>query len=598
MKDSRGVFIKRFLCVQTNTKLFNNENKLYCFFLHEDFYSLISQNTDASTFGKNSAVLRKSNIKKDHRARGFLTSKYCIFLFRSTRFSSRKRSFFSQTRSNDEKRSVRLEKRMQLKKKFFVDLIFESIAFILLDSQKKNADGSFGNFEKKFFGTKHLSISIHKPLASLENQRQYSSFGFQGCFSRFFHPEVLVRILRKKIQDISFLHLLRTFLHSKFYLSNEFFKESSTKKVRRILWNIYFFEIDNFFVSNCKNYCTSDEQNSTSSNYSLSCFQKIKEWTFFLQKKEYNDFFETKTPPYEIFSNIIRRNSKEHIWDKRRQNSFLVQSSTYKYFRTSTNWFLFFQKKKTWTFFIRRRIRLFFIRRLGYVLPEKTISLTVTSSDYSKKILSYFFLAYILQFPKKRNFVKINTKLFFLINYFVRRIVSFWNPFYLIILILSKQNFCNSFGYPKSKSGWVTWTDSDIIHKFNRVQNSLFSFYSGCTNTKALSRIQYILQFSCAKTLACKHKTNLNHISKKFRKTFSGKDLSKNLLGNPLPKPASSTFFVTNQSKNVRLRSLWKNQKKTRLWNFHLTQLDSIIFQLEDFYRVASPSRGPPAKVQ
>lgn len=648
MKDSREDFIKRFLCAQTNTKIFNKESlRLYSFFLHEDLYLVIFQNT--YFFEKSSSsVFIKSNIKKYQRA-SFLTIKYIIFLFRSNNFYGIKRSLFSHARSHNHKKDSQDYDYLQLKKKILFYLIFESIAFILLCSQKK----SFS--EKSFLRTKKcdISISIHKPFSSIENQWQYSSFGFQGCFYRFFHPEILVRILRKRIHDICFLHLIRKFLHSKLYLSNNTFKSCApAKKIRNILWNIYVLEIDNFFVSNCKDY-SPPAAAPVSSNYSLSVLQKIKEWTSFLLSEEYKgrrslrgtlspepeglrlrstpsprgeDPFagaggdpydggepgqggklapmapcgEAEVTPYKVFYTITIRDSEERSLDKRRQISFLAQSSSYNYLRTNTNWFLFFQEEKSssWNCLIKRRIMQFFIRRLGYAASTPISSTFSSPGSMSEWLLLSplvnqpycFFLAYILQLTNRRDFVKINTKLFFLINYFVRRVVYFFNPFYLITLILSKQNFCNSFGYPKRKSGWVTWTDNDIISHFNRIQTSLFFFYSGCNNSKALSRIQYILHFSCAKTLACKHKTNIQHICKKFGNNLKFKDFSKGLsffVGEPTAASSpSSTFFVTNQSKKFRLRSLCQNQKRTRFWNFHLTQMDSIILHLEDFYRL------------
>lgn len=599
MKDSREKLIKRFLCAKTNTKSFKadapfgdlRENKLYLFLLHEDFYPVLFQNTEApcvAPFEKSSYVLRKNNIKKYTKSfSSFLTIKYVIFLFRSNKLSDLKRSFFFHTRFYEKKKN---DNYLQRKKKSIFSLIVESITFLLLCSQQKKS-----GFEKSLLITKHISISIHKPLVSIENQWQYYSFGLEGSFCRFFHPEVLIRILRKKIKDISFLHLIRNFLHSNFprkaplgYLSNNPFNSFTPfTKIKNILWNIYVLELDNFFLTDCNYYSTSAKWIYASSNYSLSCFQKMKEWTYFVPKEKYKDLTESKVIPYNVLHTSNIGNSEERV--AKRKISFLAQSNTYKYLRTNTSWFLFLQKEKSWNCLIQRRILQFFTRRLGYIFSKNTInSCYAPSAIYNRaEVNSYFFLAYILQFTKKRNFVKINTKLFFLINYFVKRVVSFLNPFYLIILILSKQNFCNSVGYPKSKSGWVTWTDIDIIQHFNRIINSIFLFYSGCNNKKALSRLQYILHFSCAKTLACKHKTNLRQISKKFadtqclwRNIFRNKD--RYAPSDPTAKEPS-IFFVSNQSKNYRLRSLFINQKMSRVWNFHLTQMDSIIFHLEDF---------------
>lgn len=592
MKDSRKKLLKRFLCTKTNTKSFkarsgsplgdSRENKLYFFLLHEDFYPVLYQTTDY-LFEKSSYVVRQKNIKTYSKGelRSFLTIKYVISLFRSTNLSDLKSYFFSYKRLYEQKMARFGSKNFQLKKKSIFSLIVESLTFLLLCSQQKK-----DLFEKSLLRTKYIAISIHKPLAAIEKQWQYYSFGLEGSFCRFFHPEVVIRILRKKIKDISFLHLIRKFLHSNFDLSpfgtdgvNYFNSFVPFIKIKNILWNIYVLELDNFFLIDCAYYSTLDKWSYASSNYSLSCFLKMKEWTKICPKEKYKHLTQTKIFSFKASFGQTLCNSEESV--AKRKISFLTQSSTYKYLRTNTSWFIFLQKDKYWTCLIKKRIIQFLTRRLGYIFSKNTIkscyapSLVFNRADGK----SYFFLAYVFQFTKKQNFVKINTKLFFLLNYFVKRVVSFINPFYLIILILSKQDFCNSVGYPKSKSGWVTWTDSDIIQHFHRLRKSLFLFYSGCNNKKALSRLQYILHFSCAKTLACKHKTNLRQISKKYGNLFAVGPEGRNF---DFSKE-SSIFFVSNQSKNSRLRSLFRTHKMSRVWNFHLTQMDSLTFHLEEF---------------
>jgi len=150
------------------------------------------------------------------------------------------------------------------------------------------------------------------------------------------------------------------------------------------------------------------------------------------------------------------------------------------------------------------------------------------------------------------------------------------NPFSLLSFLLSKYNFCNILGYPKAKSGWVTLPDIEIIYYFIRIRNSLFLFYSGCHNTKSLYRIQYILNLSCAKTLACKHKTSLREISKKFAKDFFVKDSSKK----------SSYFFLSPYSRASKLKDFYVIQKTTRVWNLQFIQVDSIFLHLEDLYNL------------
>ena len=519
MKDSRDKVIIRFLCTKTNTKNFHKGKKFYSLFLHEDLYPMILSLRDPEGQKQSNFVLTQDTKEIFHK-KTFLEMKRIIMFFRSNK-SFQKYSFDNSLSS---------------KKKKFFQFILENIAFFLLVTQEKD-----NTLEKK-----HISVSVHKPLEYIENQWQYHSFGFHGIISPIIHPEIMLRILRKKIQDISLLHLIRIFLHIDIYSLEGTFKDPACKRVRSILRNIYVVEIDKFFFSESKDNHIFNKYKYASSNEWLSCLQKIQNWTSFRQKEQYRT----------VFSKNLRKN---FFYLTKRKLSFLENSKTYKYLRTNTLWFLFFQKKKRSTFLIKGRIIRFFSQRLGYVLTVKRLTPIFARN-------SYFFLAYIFQFTKKRNFVRINTNFFLLMNLFIINYVAFINPLFLIIRALTRQNFCTSFGYPKSKSGWVTWTDSKIIEHFIRIRNTFFLFYSGCNNRKALYRIQYILYYSCAKTLACKHKTNLRKICKKFGSNLSLK----------------GSFYNSNKfPKN----NFYNNPKVSRLWNFQLKQMDSILFLFEQIAR-------------
>jgi hypothetical protein len=596
MKDSREKKIKRFLCSNTNTKCLKKENKVYFLLLHEDLYPILFENLNRtfvskSSFSKKySSVDQKKNIKTSYQG-SFLRFKYLISLFRLKKNFDKKEIFFFQNQSSEKKKS---EKYLKLKKKkiLLFHLILESLAFLLVCTQEKatSSENFFAPRVPYGIKQKHISISIHKPLDFLENQWQFSSLGFYGRFFCFLHPEIVIRILRKNFQDSFFLHFLRKVLHSNLFSYQKNEKEYFLKQIRKILWNIYVLEIDNFFVTDSKYYCFFDSKKSNfwGINYSLSCLQKIFHWKFFFSTEEFEKTLKWKKFLFSYsllsFSNFgVLYNQKLDrnilfLQDRREKkiiNSFLEQSSTFKYVRADSKWFLFYQKQESWNFLIKRRILLFLIRRLGYLPNQKTINSKIMSLESRREVSSYIFLAYILEFSKKRSFVKINTKLFFLMNFFLIRTVSFINPLYLLILLLSKYNFCNSLGFPKSKVGWVTYDDSEIIHQFNRIRNNILLFYTGCQNTKALSRIQYILYFSCAKTLACKHKANFRSISKKFGQKIKLKEFA----------PEFSSFLVQKKSKNFRMRFFSKNQKNIRSWNFQLTEMEYIFFDLDNFYK-------------
>lgn len=563
MKSSRETLVKELLCGKTNTQSFIKENKLYFVFLHEDFYGLLFENNDdffiSKFYGREelNSVFLKKNINKYQKG-SFLTVKSIIGFLRSNNFSKKKRSSFLNTRIQGKKIYQNFlsfssnffseeSERDLFKKKLGFYFILDSIGFLLLCRQQKT------NIVKSFTRS-HMSISLHKPLEFIERQCNDCSLEMEGRLFRLIHPEILIRILRKNFQDISFFHLLRKFLH--FHLPGDLIKELFSKKIRNLLWNIYTLEIDSFFVSDFLYSCIYT-RGQKEKQISLSSLKKFQEWMFFDQKHVFDHFRETNS---------------DHERDKEKY-LFLDQSRTYKYVRTNMTWFLFLQREKPWSEFLKRRIRHFFVYRLGYIFPVTSLLSHFIFVKFPDNLTSVFFLGYALHFSKKRNMVKINTKFLPLTIPFGIKYISFLNPFSLLVFLLSRQNFCNTLGEPKAKAGWVTFSDEEILYFFTRIRNSLFMFYSGCSNTKSLSRIQYILNLSCAKTLACKHKTSLREISKKFAKNFSMKFLSKK----------SSHFLLPRYSRTSRIKFFYANQKTNRVWDFHFVQIDSIFLNLEEF---------------
>ncbi len=88
-----------------------------------------------------------------------------------------------------------------------------------------------------------------------------------------------------------------------------------------------------------------------------------------------------------------------------------------------------------------------------------------------------------------------------------------------IIKKLHKKGICEIDGFPRSKRGWVCWDDVQIIQQFNAINRGILNYYSFVDNYANLGRIQYILQYSAAKTLAHKHSTKMTKIFESRGKT-------------------------------------------------------------------------------
>jgi hypothetical protein len=94
-------------------------------------------------------------------------------------------------------------------------------------------------------------------------------------------------------------------------------------------------------------------------------------------------------------------------------------------------------------------------------------------------------------------------------------------PIERVVERLYQRGYCDADGYPLSFKQYTPYDDADIVNHFNSVYRGLLNYYSGAPETNSKSRIRYILRFSCAKTLAHKHKSTINKIFKKHGKSLT-----------------------------------------------------------------------------
>ena len=141
-------------------------------------------------------------------------------------------------------------------------------------------------------------------------------------------------------------------------------------------------------------------------------------------------------------------------------------------------------------------------------------------------------------------------------------------PMDRLIQKLKTKSFCNSDGFPTPKRLWSVLPDHEIVNMYNLTLSGLFNYYSGSSYRNRLRRLLYILKFSCAMTMASKHRSSVSKILSKhgnpmvvvygdkgekmmrFRQpeTFKEKDI-KWQLGKPPVDPFSPLGFKLTRSK-------------------------------------------------
>lgn len=100
------------------------------------------------------------------------------------------------------------------------------------------------------------------------------------------------------------------------------------------------------------------------------------------------------------------------------------------------------------------------------------------------------------------------------------KLVSIEAPIHKIVQKLSTKGFCDIKGYPTTKKLWITQQDNQIVQNFNYTIREIFGYYSGVHKRRNLQRIWYILKFSCALTLASRHRCSLRKVFKKYGNQF------------------------------------------------------------------------------
>ena len=111
----------------------------------------------------------------------------------------------------------------------------------------------------------------------------------------------------------------------------------------------------------------------------------------------------------------------------------------------------------------------------------------------------------------------------FFVKHTTENFVRLKAPMTLVVNRMHLQGFCNGEGKPTPKRNWISQQDNQILSLYNATIRRYFNFYKGCHYQHRLGRIWYIMQYSCAMTLASKHKSSISKIYKKHGKDIEVK---------------------------------------------------------------------------
>ncbi len=350
----------------------------------------------------------------------------------------------------------------------------------------------------------------------------------QACFDELDHT-VLVTILRKKIQDERFLNLIRKLLKAGYFDIQGRKKESLVGSPQGgiaspILANVYLHELDEFVEGLQKQW-----EKGTQKTRNLD-YHRLAD-----RKRQLAAKGQTKTKEFRALVKQIRTLPTVEVNDP----SYV----RIKYLRYADDWAIGLCGSKHLAEQIKGAIKDYLRETLKLRLSEEKTTITNARSEEAH------FLGTRLTIGKGKT-QKIVLTTNHTGKWFKRRSTGWETQMYAplpkLIQRLKEKGICTPEGKPIGKRGWTALDVEQIIALYRSINRGLQNYYRFVDNWRGLIRIQYILRFSLAKTLAWKLKITVKKVFKRF-----GKDLSITIEGKDGKKDRQVSFYQNQDwSKN------------------------------------------------
>ena len=383
-----------------------------------------------------------------------------------------------------------------------------------------------------------------------------------GCFDNIDH-NVLIGILAKKIKDSKFLNLIRQFLKAGYVENWKYNKTySGTPQggiCSPILANIYLNELDIKFRE-----------------------MKAK----FDRPRSKNEW---KTPEYREFDNEMKKISYwiDHTTDreeretlieqykalKKRLNTIPCHQQTNKKFtfvRYADDWLVGVCGTKAECEALKVEIADFLSNELHLELSEEKTHITNSSKD--ARFLGYNvsvrrcqkIKGFKMKSGKRRKSRTLHLKVALKIPH-SEKIERF-----LFVKKIIIQTPDGRFK-PVHRAALLNMSDSEIVEHYNAEARGLLNYYNLAVDYHTLDYFCYLMEYSCLKTLACKHKSSVRKMIRQYKDGKTWSVPYETVKGTKRVRPVKVADCKKNKANAAtdivfsRTRYAWKSTIRQRL---------------------------------
>ncbi|MGL5513525.1 MAG: reverse transcriptase domain-containing protein [Sporomusa sp.] len=387
--------------------------------------------------------------------------------------------------------------------------------------------------------------STQTAMAQIENWHGTTWFiegDISACFDEIDH-RILETILRERISDERFIRLINKMLRAGYFDMQHEFHRTETgapqgSTCSPILANIYLDKLDRFMAN------TAERENTGRGRRKNSTYTSIQYQIQKLRNSEYS------AERGEQIRKLVRLRKSQPSVDMLDPKFRRVR-----YVRYADDFLVGITASLQHSKSIRDKIKQFLQDTLHLRL---NIDKTRITHAYNDKV---FFLGYFIQRSNKASRNKGNIRISANVKGMIEK--------------LFQNGLCNSNGFPNGITQFIPLPPEKIVNYGNQILRGLVNQAVGCTNFHQCARIQYIVQFSIAKTIARKYDISLKQVFAKYG-------------------PSILINYLNERNKERRIRlALYPNFKRRRKHFYTLLTASKTPFTPK--YNPINPTKQPCA---
>lgn len=381
----------------------------------------------------------------------------------------------------------------------FTDKLIQEVLRMILEAIY---EPTFSEFSHGFRPNRDCHTALNSLKKEFTGVSWFIEGDIKGCFDNIDH-HVLVDIISTKIKDARLIKLIWKFLKAGYMEDWKYHSSYSGCPqggiVSPLLSNIYLNELDRFAEKTAKEF--------------------------------YKPRYRVRTPEYAHVSHLIDKASKhlkkangqkkiellrqvKRLKSERRQiPCYSKTDKVIKYIRYADDFIIGVKGDKSDCEQIKRQFSEFISEKLKMELSEEKTLIT-HSNQYAR------FLGYDVRVRRDNKVKPSGGKLIRTLNYTVELNVPFADKImpFLFDKAIIKQTHDGEIQHIARKYLYRC-TDLEIVDTFNSELRGICNYYGIASNFISLNYFAYLMEYSCLKTLAGKHKST----SKKIRDKFPAK---------------------------------------------------------------------------